>query len=192
SFSLEALSATAESQVQRELRFRWFATMEVLTFVLGYGVVGVVLALLGAGVWALVAAQMAQTALYAIILVVTRPPAVRLLPDRAALGELMYYGGGFTASKIANYFALQVDNLVVGRWLGATALGFYGRAYELMAGPPHLLGGAVDRVLFPAMARIQTDTRRLRGGYRRGGGVVGVILLPASLVLLVVGPALVR
>src|SRR6184192_2233383 len=139
-FPLDGLSAIAESQVQRELRFRWLATMEVLTFVLGYGIVGVVLALLGAGVWALVAAQMAQTALYTIILVVTRPPALRLLPDRAALGELMYYGGGFTASKIANYFALQVDNLVVGRWLGAAALGFYGRAYELMAGPPHLLG----------------------------------------------------
>src|SRR5437764_700628 len=190
-FPLDGLSAIAESQVQRELRFRWLATMEVLTFVLGYGVVGVVLALLGAGVWALVTAQMAQTALYTIILVVTRPPAVRLLPDRAALGELMYYGGGFTASKIANYFALQVDNLVVGRWLGATALGFYGRAYELMAGPPHLLGDAVDRVLFPAMASIQTDTRRLADAYRRGVALMGLIMLPASLVLFIVAPELI-
>src|SRR5437867_9592077 len=96
-FPLDGLSAIAESQVQRELRFRWLATMEVLTFVLGYGVVGVVLALLGAGVWALVAAQMAQTALYTVILIVSRPPALRLLPDSAAFGELMYYGGGFTA-----------------------------------------------------------------------------------------------
>jgi len=190
-FPLDGLSAIAESQVQRELRFRWLATMEVLTFVLGYGVVGVVLALLGAGVWALVTAQMAQTALYTIILVVTRPPALRLLPDRAALGELMYYGGGFTASKIANYFALQVDNLVVGRWLGAAALGFYGRAYELMAGPPHLLGDAVDRVLFPAMASIQTDTRRLADAYRRGVALMGLIMLPASLVLFIVAPELI-
>src|SRR5439155_1126465 len=153
--------------------------------------VGVVLALLGAGVLALVTAQMAQTALYTIILVVTRPPALRLLPDRAALGELMYYGGGFTVSKIANYFALQVDNLVVGRWLGAAALGFYGRAYELMAGPPHLLGDAVDRVLFPAMASIQTDTRRLAEAYRRGVALMGLIMLPASLVLFIVAPELI-
>ena len=190
-FPLDGLSAIAESQVQRELRFRWLATMEVLTFVLGYGVVGVVLALLGAGVWALVAAQMAQTALYTVILIVSRPPALRLLPDRAAFGELMYYGGGFTVSKIANYFALQVDNLVVGRWLGATALGFYGRAYELMAGPPHLLGDAVDRVLFPAMASIQTDTRRLAEAYRRGVGLMALIMLPASLVLFIVAPELI-
>src|SRR5204862_423933 len=127
----------------------------------------------------------------ALILVVTRPPALRLLPDRAALGELMYYGGGFTASKIANYFALQVDNLVVGRWLGAAALGFYGRAYELMAGPPHLLGDAVDRVLFPAMASIQTDTRRLADAYRRGVALMGLIMLPASLVLFIVAPELI-
>ncbi len=190
-FPLEGLSAIAESQVQRELRFRWLATMEVLTFGVGYGVVGVVLGLLGAGVWALVVAQMAQTTLYTTILLVTYPPALRLVPDRAALAELMYYGGGFTASKIANYFALQADNLVVGRWLGATALGFYGRAYELMAAPPHLLGDAVDRVLFPAMASIQTDIRKLADAYQRGVGLMALIMLPASVTLFIVAPELI-
>src|SRR5437016_2831326 len=97
-FPLDGLSAIAESQVQRELRFRWLATMEVLTFVLGYGVVGVVLALLGAG---------------------------------------------------------------------------------------------VDRVLFPAMASIQTDTRRLAEAYRRGVGLMALIMLPASLVLFIVAPELI-
>jgi PST family polysaccharide transporter len=114
------------------------------------------------------------------------------MPDRAAFAELMYYGGGFTVSKIANYFALQTDNLVVGRWLGATALGFYGRAYELMAGAPALLGEAVDRVLFPAMASIQHDTRRMADGYRRGVALMAVIMLPASAILFVLAPELIR
>jgi len=46
--------------MQRELRFRWLATVEVASFVVGYGVVGVTMALLGFGVWALVAAEMSK------------------------------------------------------------------------------------------------------------------------------------
>ncbi|HVH69046.1 MAG TPA: oligosaccharide flippase family protein [Gemmatimonadales bacterium] len=191
-FPLDGLSAIAESQVQRELRFRWLATMEVSTFLVGYGLIGVGLAFLGAGVWALVAGQMAQTTLYTLILIVTRPPVLRLVPDRAAFVELMYYGGGFTASKVANYFALQADNLVVGRWLGAAALGFYGRAYELMAGAPALLGEAVDRVLFPAMASIQQEAQRMAEAYHRGVALMALITLPASAILFVLAPELIR
>src|SRR5204862_7155916 len=53
---LDGLSAIAESHVQRELRFRWWAPMEVLTFVLGYGVVDAASALLRAGGWSMGAA----------------------------------------------------------------------------------------------------------------------------------------
>src|SRR5256884_9366467 len=60
-----------------------------------------------------------------------------------------------------------------------------------MAGPPHLLGDAVDRVLFPAMASIQTDTRRLAEAYQRGVGLMALIMLPASATLFIVAPELI-
>ena len=187
-FPLAGFAIVAEAVMQRELRFRWLATVEVASFVVGYGVVGVTMALLGFGVWALVAAEMSKVGLYTATLMVVRPPSFTLRPDRRAFAELMYYGSGFTVSKIANYLALQLDNLIVGRWLGVVALGFYGRAYELMAAAPTLLGEPVDKVLFPAMASRQGDMRSMASAYRRGVAMITLITLPLSAFFLVLAP----
>jgi PST family polysaccharide transporter len=187
-FPLAGLSAVGDAMMQRELRFKWLATVEVVSFVVGYGIVGVTLALLRYGVWALVAAEMSKTGLYTAILVVSRPQRFTLRPERRAFAELMYYGSGFTLSKIANYLALQLDNVIVGRWMGAAALGFYGRAYELMAGAPALLGEPVDKVLFPAMAARQGDLRSLASAYQRGVAAMALITLPLSTVLCGLAP----
>ncbi len=187
-FPLAGLSLVAYAVTQRALRFRWLAIVDVVSFGVGYGVVGVTLALLGFGVWALVAAEMSKVGVYTAILLVAHPPRVSLRPDRQAFAELMYYGGGFTVSKVANYLALQLDNVIVGRWLGAVALGFYGRAYELMAAAPALLGEPVDKVLFPAMATRQGDMRSLAAAFRRGVATMALITLPLSALLVVLAP----
>jgi PST family polysaccharide transporter len=191
-FPLQGLSVVSESLLQRELRFRWLAGLEVATVALGYGAVGVSLALLGYGPWALVGAFLAQTALKTVLLLVARPHAVRPLVDRRAWADLLYFGGGFTAARISNYFAGQGDNFVVARWLGAEALGVYGRAYQLMAGPAVFFGNVLDRVLFPALAQVQHDPGRLAEAYRRGTALIALVMLPASAVLVVLAPDLVE
>jgi PST family polysaccharide transporter len=112
------------------------------------------------------------------------------MPDRRAFRELMYFGGGFTVARLANFAALQGDNLIVGRWLGPAALGLYGRAYQLMSVPAVLLGEALDTVLFPAMARVQQEPQRLANAYRRGVALVALLMCPLSVVLAIAAPAL--
>lgn len=190
-FPLKGLGTVSESLLQRDLRFRWLANREVASYGLGYGLVGVVLAWSGAGVWALVAANMAQATLNTGLLIVARPPSVRLRVNREAFRDLAIFGGGFTAAKIGNYVALQGDNLVVGRWLGPAALGAYGRAYQLMAMPAALFADVLDTALFPAMAKVQDDEQRLTTAYRRGVALVALVMLPASALLFVLAPELV-
>jgi PST family polysaccharide transporter len=182
----------AESLMQRDLHFRQLAGIEVTAFAAGFGVVGVTLALMGFGVWALVAAHLSQNGLKTAILLAFRRHPRRPMIERRAMSELMYFGGGFTAARIGNYLGVQGDNLVVGRWLGAEALGIYGRAYQLMASPAMLLGQILDRVLFPAMARVQENAERLRAAYRRGVALIALVMLPLSAALYVLAPEVVR
>jgi PST family polysaccharide transporter len=190
-FPLKGLSAVAESLLQRELRFRWLATLQLKTFGIAYAPVGIGLAFAGFGVWALVAAKMVQSVLRTSLLLIAQRPPLRPWPERKAFQELVYFGGGFTVAKLANYLAQEGDYLVVGRWLGAAALGFYTRAYKLMAAPASLFGGMLDDVLFPAMARVQTAKQRLALAYRRGVALVALVMLPTSAVLTVLAPELV-
>jgi len=190
-FPLQGLAVAAESRLRRELRFQWLANLEVVTYGIGYGVVGIGLALAGWGVWALVTGQIAQTVLRSGVLLFKQPPRWRHLFELRAFRELMYFGGGFTVAKAANYLALQADNLVVGRFLGPQALGFYGRAYSLMAAPAQSFGTVLDQVLFPTLARIQHDPERLGTAYRRGVVLLGLITLAPSAALILLGPEVV-
>jgi PST family polysaccharide transporter len=60
-----------------------------------------------------------------------------------------------------------------------------------MAVPTVLLGDVLDRVLFPTMARIQDDPRRLASAYLQGTGVLALLTLPAGVVAAVLAPELV-
>jgi O-antigen/teichoic acid export membrane protein len=191
-FPIKGLGVIGESLLERDLRFRLLANLDVASFGVGYGAVGVITALLGWGAWALVAANLGESVVKTIAVMVLRPPPRRLHVERQAFGELLHFGGGFTLGRYFNYIALQGDNLVVGRWLGPVALGLYGRAYQLMANPASLFGDVLDKVLFPTLARVQDEPARLRETYRRGVTLIALIILPSSVILFLLAPELIR
>jgi O-antigen/teichoic acid export membrane protein len=190
-FPIVGVSTVAENLIQRDLRFRLLANTDVVAYGVGYGLVGGVLALLGQGVWSLVVAQVTWALLRTAMLLRAVPPILSPRPTWACFRELMEFGVGQSAARIGAFAADQADNLVTGRWLGAVALGLYSRAYQLMAVPTVLLGDVLDRVLFPTMARVQDDPRRLASAYLQGTGVLALVTLPAGVVAAVLAPELV-
>lgn len=171
--------------LQRELDFRRLAAVELAALVIGYGTVSIILALFGAGVWAIVWGHLAQAILRTVLLWAVRPHPWLPSLARGPLGELVRFGAGLSVGQLAAVVATQADNFIVGRWLGSTALGLYGRAYQLMAMPAFLFGQVANQVLFPAMALVQDDKVRLRRAYETGVACVAVLTLPLSVVLAV-------
>ena len=126
--------------MQRQFRFRWLAVVQVVSYGVGFGIVGLGLALTGHGAWSLVAAQLTQSVVGCGISLWLQPHEKQPQVDLSAARELIRFGGGFTAARAGNYVATQGDNAVVGRWLGAEMLGLYGRAFQLVVMPATLLG----------------------------------------------------
>jgi O-antigen/teichoic acid export membrane protein len=190
-FPLRGLTTTSEFLLQRDLRFRWLANLEVVTYGLGYGLVGVVMAAYGWGVWSLVGGHLAYAAAKGGAAMVARRPTLSARPNWQSFRDLLNFGSGYTGAYLGVIAANQADNLVVARWLGSVALGFYGRAYQLMAVPAGLLGDVLDNVLFPTLSRVQHDRERLASAYLRGSALIALVTCPASVVLLVLAPELV-
>ena len=191
-FPLNGLGTVASGLLSRELRFSWLANLDVVSYGIGYGAVGITTALLGWGVWALVAGQLGQALVRNAMLLTQHPPRLPPRIERAALQDLVYFGGGFTIAKLANYAAVTGDSVVTGRFLGAGALGYYGRAYSLMSAPAYAFGAVLDVVLFPAMARVQNDPIRLAAAYRRGVALIAVVVLAPSATIILLAPELIR
>jgi O-antigen/teichoic acid export membrane protein len=191
-FLCQGLSAVAQATAQRALRFRWLAGLEAVAFAAGFVVAGPVLAWFGFGVWALVGAMVIQHLLRAVVLLIGQPHPKRPMLQRRATAELLYFGGGFTLARICNYAAGQADKLIVGRWLGAEALGFYALAAQLMSAPAVMVGQVLDRVLFPTMALVQQEPERLARAFRSAVAACALLVLPASVLVAVLAPELVH
>jgi PST family polysaccharide transporter len=127
-----------------------------------------------------------------VILLIVKRKMIGFAADRNEIRQLLSFGTGLSMAQVANYFALHSDNLVVGRWLGAGALGIYGRAYHFLVMPANLIGNMADKVLFPAMSSVQTDHVRLRRAYFRTVGIIAMITLPLSGALIVLAPEIVQ
>ena len=181
-FPLDALTTVSKSLLVRQLRFRLLVALELGTYVVGYAGVGIVLAWYGYGVWALVMASLTQVSLGVVAMYLATRHPLRPSLDLRAGRELLSFGFGHSLAQIGIVVSEQGDNLVVGRWLGPTALGVYGRAYNLMVMPASAFGRVVSRVLFPVMAKVQDEPQRLRGAYERALAIVALISLPDRLV----------
>jgi PST family polysaccharide transporter len=190
-FPIQGLSAIAQARLERDLRFKALAFVNASTYAIGYGGVGVIAAALGAGVWALVLGQLAHAIAATVVLLVLVPGSVALGFEKREARRLLGFGTGFSLSLVGNHVAVQADNLVVGRWLGAEALGVYGRAYQLVVTPASLVGGVIDRVLFPAMASVQKEQARMATGFSRASAVISLVTLPTSAFLIAAAPEIV-
>jgi O-antigen/teichoic acid export membrane protein len=87
-------------------------------------------------------------------------PRLAYLPDKAAL--IINRGKWITAAGVFSYLYLNGDNMVVGRMLGETALGYYNYAYNISGTPVSEISDVVSRVSFPVYVQINHDPKRLK------------------------------
>lgn len=192
SFLPEGWSMTGMGLLRREHRFRELSIITAGTYVLGFLVVGVGLALLGAGVWSLVAAALVSNAAqaawqYALLRHPVRP-VLRAGPYR----EICGYGLRLSGAHVMDYAGGNLDTLVVGRFSPTALLGQYSRGYQLVFQPlGYYLSQALTSVLFSSLSRIQQDTARLRKAFLSVLELGAVLLFPLCAGMAVAAPQLV-
>lgn len=191
-FVLNSLGLVARALNYRSLNFKIKAKINAATYIVGYGLIGVSLAALGFGVWALVWASLSQSLMTSLLYLKVSPHSFAFQLNRRALTELLSFGTGVTLGQIFNRTANTSDNLIVGATLGARAVGLYGRAYQLMVLPSQYFGRVLDSVLYTAMAKVQDQPKTLGAVYRRGVVAIALVVMPLSAFLFVLAPEFVN
>lgn len=191
-FVFESFSLVAESLSQRNMKFKRISIISLISFVVGYGLVGITLGFLEFGAWALIWAYISQTFIKTILFLIIQKHTKKIIFDLKSLKELLYFGGGFTIAKIANYIAGQGDNIIIGKVLGDVSLGIYGRAYQFMVMPVGLFCSAMDKVLFPLLTKFQDDKKSMRDIYFKGINSIALIALPLSVIVYIIAPEIIN
>lgn len=180
-----------QAYVSRSMQFKrfFFAT---LGGTIGAAIVGVVMAYLGFGVWALVAQQLFNLSVDTLILWFT----VRWRPHRLfsfeRLKALYRFGWKLLASVLIDTIYNNIRQLVIGKIYSATDLSFYNRGKQF----PHLIvsniNTSIDSVIFPAMSSAQDDVERVKSMTKRSITTSIYILAPMMIGLAFIAEPLVR
>jgi O-antigen/teichoic acid export membrane protein len=190
-FVLAPFGMVQHAVLARASRFRSLALADMVA-ALASNAVGLGLALAGFGVWALVGKLLAATAggvLSKWWLSSWRP---KLTFRKSALGDLFGFGANLLGYTTIDYWAGKVDDLLVGRVLGARALGLYGRAFSTLMMPVGEVGGVISRVMFPAFSRLQHEPREMKALYLRMVSVLAFAVFPVMFLLAVMSEPFIR
>jgi PST family polysaccharide transporter len=164
-----SLGVVPDTLLRKSLNFRRRVPVQ-LSLSATRGVLAIVLALTGFGVWALaiaqVVAQCVSTAT-AWSLVDYRPGRDMWRVNRQTLSELLRFGLPTAVNGLLSNLVLNVDYVIVGRVLGATQLGLYTLAFKV----PEMLIVAVFQIVstvtFPAYSQVRKQLERVRQAYLR-------------------------
>lgn len=176
-FLCSALTTVPRGLLQREMRFRVLARADVISTFAGIGVTIILAAVLHDPL-ALAAGTLASALTAAVALWGSLGRLSWVLTSPARGTELLAYGGNLVGFTVINYWARNIDNLLIGKWIGPTALGLYSRAYTLMLLPVNQIVGAVSPVILPMLATLQEDEARFRRAYLSALQVITFVAFP--------------
>jgi PST family polysaccharide transporter len=185
-----SLGVVPDTLLRKDLDFRHRVPVQ-LSLSATRGVLAIVLALAGFGVWALAIAQVAAQIVSSAVawaLVRYRPGRDVWRVRRAELAELIRYGAPTAASGLLNNLVLNIDYIIVGRVLGATQLGLYTLAFRV----PEMLVVSVFQIVssvtFPAYSQANKSLERVRRAYLRVLRLQNTYGLLMSALLFVLAP----
>lgn len=159
---LQAAAGTPSSLLTRELDFKSIYFANIAGYALGYGVLGIPLALAGYGVHALVTAYVMQSVLSLAALYWRKPPRLAPVLWHGDAPALLRYGATVFATNMSNWALVNVGRAVVGRVFPSATVGLYALAYNLAMQLAAAVTGVVQPPLFSASSRVQMDLSRLR------------------------------
>lgn len=164
----------------RRLEFGKLAIIDLSSTAAGW-IMAIAAALGGAGYWSLLVNQVGSSTtamLLTFALVRWRPRRPAGAPEWR---EMLMLGRDLTLGNLADLVSTNLDNVLIGRFSGSIALGFYDRAYKLLLLPVTQITAPVSRVALPLLARTLNERELYRRAYRRLTEVVALLIIPPVL-----------
>lgn len=182
SFLWGPLNSAQNVILKRRLDFKTPTKISLITRIIS-ACVGIALAYMGYGLWALVVSGVLSSLLTVILNWFT----VRWLPrtgwSKASFKYLWGYGNKIMASGILDILYQNITPIFVAKYYSPTDLGVYNRAQGYASMPSQQVTGVIQSVTFPVLSKIQNDDEALARNYRRMLCATAFIVFPLMMML---------
>jgi len=185
-FLFTSLGVVQGALLTRELKFRSLEIRTVAATAVSASA-AMLLAVLGLGATTLAIQVLTVSGVSTILLWRTSSwrPSRRF--SFSSVRQMAGFSSHVLGGRMVQCGSMNVDNLLIGRFVGAARLGVYSIAFNLMITPVIRLAGPVTQVFFPAFSRIR-DPARIAEVWLRAVRLIAAAVVPAMLGLVIVAP----
>jgi len=162
----------------RTMNFRTLAIVEFVTVTAGI-VAAISCAVAGMGVWSLVVQQLVMYILKAAALCLASKAPLKFEFSYPELKSIMSLSVGITNTRLLQFVARNVDIIIIGRFLGATALGFYSIAWRIMMMPIEIFANGLFQAMLPTIGLIKDEPYRLKAALFKTYRMISLFTFPA-------------
>ncbi len=175
-------------------RCMWFGTLATITIasqIVSLGAM-VVLAYLGWRYWALVGGTLVRALATTLLTFYSCPWIPGRMKRRTGVRTMLKLGGHLTGFNVVNYLSRNADNILIGRYIGANALGLYAKAYHLFMMPITQIRQPMALVAMPVLSSLRDQPVRYRRYYNRMFDILVSLTIPITLYCILEGEFLIR
>jgi O-antigen/teichoic acid export membrane protein len=190
-FFVSSLGTTHSALLVRFMQFRRLELRAIVATLAG-ACGGIAVAVQGFGAWAIVTQQLAEAVVSTALLWLLTPWRPSLTFSWGSVRRLGGFAGNVFGENLLYQAGRNIVNLLVGRFLGAAALGTYALASNVILVPFSRIAAPLQQVFFPAFSQIQDDPERMASMWIRATRLVAAISMPALVGLVVVAPDFVQ
>lgn len=193
---INALAIVQRVRLTKRIDFKSQAIVTLISSV-GSGVVGISMAAMNLGVWALVGQQLSNAGLTTILLWIVNSWFPRFLFSWKSFQEMWVFGWKLMAGALLNTLSSEIFSAVIGKIYTPATLGQYGRARQFGSLFSNNISNVVGKVTYPVLCSIHNDMERLKSSYRRLITtsvlptfilMIGLCAMAKPLLLLLIGP----
>ncbi len=186
-----AVTSVQSAAVARNMEFRKLCLASIFA-ALGSGVIGVAMAFMGYGVWALAMQQFFYSFFLMAVLFVLVKWRPRLLFSVKKAGELFSYGWKILCSGLIDTIFSNVYGLVIGKIYNSAMMGQYSRGNQFPSLIANNLGAAIQSVMLPAFSACQDDRAKVKSMVRRSIVTSSYLVFPMMAGLIAVAEPMVK
>lgn len=179
-FILNAFGYVQETKLIKAVNFKKLMIIHLPSTILS-GIVAVVFAYKGFGVWSIVAQRLSMRFVFVLQMWLYSNWKPIWTFNKQKAKELFTFGGNLMAVGIIQTIYLNAYKVVIGKFYPASALGYYENANSMVSVPMSTLSSVMSSVTFPIFSSIQDDNRRLKIGYKKT--IQQVLFLVAPLLI---------
>lgn len=162
---IDSISLIQRTVLTKRIDFKLQARISIISSIVS-GIVAVIMAYEGFGIWSLVSQRLLAQSLNTLFLWIWNKWRPLLVFSVDSFKELFGFGSKLLISGLIDTIYRNVYYLVIGKYFSAQELGFYTRANQFKGLPAENLTSIISRVTYPVLSTLQDDIPRLRNVYR--------------------------